>query len=77
MSPFLQLINGPAEACRKFTFTLAGRRAERLALQIGLLGRVVRRCRSDDRKAGTVTLDRLHLDTVADQIRGTLYNEQT
>ena len=56
---------------------MAGRQTERLALQIGLLGRVVTRCRSDDRKAGTATLDRLHLDTVAKQIRGALYNEQT
>src|SRR4029077_10466777 len=27
--------------------------------------------------AGTVTLDRLHLDTVVEQIRGALHNEQT
>src|ERR1700736_1291953 len=54
----------------------AGRRTQPLARQIVVLRRVVRRGPSHDRKAGTASPDRLHLDAVAEQIRSALYNEQ-
>jgi hypothetical protein len=41
MSPFLQLINGPAEARRKFTFTLRRRRIDLVTNGNGRFGQIM------------------------------------